>query len=516
MAEPTSTPQIPTYTMFDATDSKGADVVIYDTTGKKQTEASFSTAIDTYNKSGTAPKGFVVLKPGATNDIRQMFETGNKYLQQGAQNIANRPDLPVLPSVGTGPNGEAQPQMGYGLPGAIYNSAKGMAPVLADQVSTLPKLGMTLGLGAAAPLLKGASVAAEGGGVALSKANVFWNMVKSGIGGATGAAIGRAVGGEGFDPGKTAVEFGLSSMAGGFPSVLGHWINRFISPDKQEGVAKEILDSIVKQYPNMANNPALLQSYVESQKGLQSITQQMSKALRGTLDDVTDNVVGDIKAVLPSGQLTTGQQHTLNANVRKITQLGNDYLDNITNSSKAGVIRDDMLKAQETLIDSLQKFYPTIKDFGPTEQRLITTLTQHNTQLDTFKQGAEVLGYLQKSGAAGGYSHEAFSKVINDKYLRNPGSLLEHVGDILGRGGPLIGPDAQVSQQPPSLMRGLITLLKDRTPLKYLPITDKPQPAMLPWRTPQGQGVIPTMMEQQGFVGGADAIKSYNERGNNK
>lgn len=508
------TQQTPTGKMMDATDNKGADVVIY-STGAPAGEADFAKAMDAYNKSGgtTTPQGYLVLKPGRTNDIRQMFETGNKYLQQGAQSIAKSGDL-IPPE---------DPQLGAsaGVSGfnAILNAAKSTAPLLADQVSTPAKLGMTLGMAGVAPLLKGASLATEAGGVGFSKATMLLNMLKTGVAGAGGAALGRASTGEGLDVGKTATEFALASAGGGFQSVLGHWITKYISPDKQEGVAKEILDSIVSRYPNMANDPDILRSYASSPDNLKRITQQMSGALRGRLDDVTSNITSDIKQALLNTprSLTSGQQNSINSDVRKLAQLGNDFLDNINNPKEALLIQGAMSKAQNELVDKIHSFYPNMSNFGPTEAKLITAMMKQKNDLNQFKEGAEVLGWLQHSGAASGYNHEAFSNSINSVYQQNPGSLLEHVGDILGQGGPLVGQGpaqaAQESAAAPTLGGEILRTLKGWTPyLKHIPMSDRNQPTLLSWRTPQTPSTAFSIGAQQSVTSGADAIQSFVDR----
>src|SRR5216683_976496 len=119
--------QTPTGKMMDAVDSKGADVTIY-STGAPAGEADFAKAMDVYNKSGTAPQGYLVLQPGKINDLRQMFEQGNKYVQQKAQDIASSPDIGSTPTV-------ENLGLGGSAIGGLVNAAKRTAPLLADQIS---------------------------------------------------------------------------------------------------------------------------------------------------------------------------------------------------------------------------------------------------------------------------------------------------------------------------------------------------------------------------------------------
>ena len=73
--------------MMDAIDSCGNTVTIYSKTGRPYTENEYNVAMQQYNTSGKEPSHFLVLRPGATNWMRQQFEKAQEFIQPGLEEL---------------------------------------------------------------------------------------------------------------------------------------------------------------------------------------------------------------------------------------------------------------------------------------------------------------------------------------------------------------------------------------------------------------------------------------------
>jgi hypothetical protein len=478
--------------MMDAIDAAGNTVTIYSKTGKPYSEAEFSTAMERYNASGNEGNNFLVLKPGATDWMRRNFEKAQEYIQ------------PAIEQVGKGFVGGVTTPLGVlatlaekagivpeGYAAAGKQSAEELGSTVGrlagGQIKTPGGLGMIAGTALAAPVM--APITSGTG--AVQALPLAANMLKAGTAGAAGYTAGSMAAGETFDFGETAQQFGIAALGGGLSSVLGHFITRFVNRKRQESIERAIVDEFKDKYPAIANDPGMLDIAASSPAQISRIVQRGSEGLRGSLDDVANTMLTDIKLVLPRN-LSTGQQNTLRAHLRGIASAQNTMLDNIGSDeafAKAGATA--LTKTQE-MIDFVKSAYPGIKNIEPTALRVNAIMDTYRSSLDNLQQGAQVLHYLKKSGAGEGWNPQTFAQIIRGEYQNPANPMLEKVGNILGGGRPLTQMPQPGTPEPGSeMMRRGYNAFKDIIPLgRFLPNVGYKGP-QVPWipKQPPMQGL---------------------------
>src|SRR6185369_4336504 len=121
-----------------------------------------------------------------------------------------------------------------------------------------------------------------------------------------------------------AVEFGSALAQGGMQGFLSHFLSK-LAPNVQEEVAGNILREFKRDYPNLISDPQALDAWASDSDNLAKLTSQMSKALRGHVGQIADDIGQAIQQGLPRG-LSVGEQNTFRGEMRRFVRLGNDML----------------------------------------------------------------------------------------------------------------------------------------------------------------------------------------------
>lgn len=467
MAEIGAPEPVPTGIMVDGVDAGGKPVTVYSTTGDKRTEEDFTAALARYNATGTAPQGYTVLQPGVMNTLRSGFEAVNQPVQRALPAIGGAVGHAVVnpPGLTTALQGlgllspEAAQTIETAARGPGRTIGAGVGGLIGSQVNTPEKLAMTAATAAVAPYLPLASVARLGAAAvpeavagvagaaapavrgALSIANILKaGGLAGGVGAGASAVAGTATG---TMPtlGRAAAEFGIAAAGGSFNSVLGHFMTTYVHPDQQEAALGGIVDTMKARYPHLADDPHLMDMAVSSKEKLASMTQQMSGPLRESYDAVSSTMIQDINAIAPQA-LSVGQQATLRAKMRTLDRAATRYLDTILErapgTSGAPSVNQHALAAlgaaKTDVIDFVSDAFPMARSNAAIVGGVTQTLQRQMGALAQYEEGAQVLGWLQRSGAAKGFDPMTFARTIQGEYQAQPGSLLHQTGQLLGGG----------------------------------------------------------------------------------
>ena len=454
-------------------------VTIYSTTGERKTSADFHTAFAKWQDTGEAPEGYSVQEPGVTSWFRDKFEAVSQPIQEGARKVAaSMPDIPS-PDISTLLKSPGA-YLAMKALGPIASAVRTAVPFAASTVDTPERAGITAGIAAASPLLAPGAALGLGSKMALSIPQVLGNMLKVGGGAAIGGNLGQLATGESPTWGRTATNFAIAGLGGGVQAVVSGVIAKYISPKLQEKVATDILKTITDKYPNIINKPNVMDIAMSSQHNISKLTQQLSAGLRGTVDDITASIIPDINNVLPRN-LPVADQATLRATIRRLVRASQDVLDNIHDKAAMVKAYSAMDIAKADILSQLKNSFKAMKNIKPTINKVDDIITQHYASLDNFKEGARVLSYLKEAGAGGGLDMNKFADLIRDKYMAEPGTLLEQVGRKLNSGASLVD-----QPTPPPAAQHLIktayNMLKNNTGFlgKLLPSIAEPKAGIRP------------------------------------
>lgn len=519
--------ETPTGIMMDAT-YKGKDVTIYSTTGDKRTEADFAKAMADYGKNGTIPKGYTVLEPGMMNTLRQGFEAVNQPLQEQARRF----DMGI-PAIGNpptpanaGPVAELLARRTPGNPEGIAGgdpSQPAIAQSIAASVNTPRKAAMTGVLAALPAVSAPVSIAKAGGGYALSKAGLFGNMAKAAVAGGTiPSLVDMATGGDNPEPyAKAAGDAVVAGLTNGVQGVLGHFITKYLKADVQEEAARNIIKPIAEKYKGYGSDPTLFDAVASSPKQLEDMTAQLSKSLMGSAEKVAGEYKDQLVSVLPRA-MSVGDQATLRAHMRRVTEKAQDALDYMGSPKDAAIAQQAMDQAIRNtgkfLTDRMQA--QGIKNMSKTDAAIAGIMGDFKREMMNFNEGVHVLSAMQRSGQQNGFDPMAFREALLDMNYRSggPQSLLAKVGNELGMGASLNKTENVPSAS--GMLDKVIgsTLRRLPAPLrKFLaPEAVAPTP-MMPWMM-QGQGVggttIPLGLGVQSK--GQEAMDSFMNRKDSK
>lgn len=507
--EPVAPTQSPTpvqdkFIQFGGRDTDGSEKVIFSTTGERRTIDEFEKAFSSYLKTRQVPSGFSILDPDSiTAKFRGGYEAVNQPIQNASEAVITSRYNPV-----------------NSLPSALSTPINFLLRQPAEAVKTPEALGANIGIAAIAPWLKPASTLAGATGEAvLNKSAPLINAIATGLASATGYGLmGVATGN--YDVGKTGLQLALGSMSGGATTLIGDFINKFIKPDLREKVATDILGTIANKYPALKSNPTYLDAYLSSPQKVAELTQQMSKAVRGNLDDTTSSLVTDITNVVPKS-FTVGEQATLRKYARDFSSYANDMLDNLDNPAALNTAKEGMKEVS----DKLKSFVVSVMKSGKVAQgvnisykqgfindttnRMIGVLNRHAVELNNYMEGIEVLSALKRSGAHEGFNPQRFYQTIVGQDQQTPGSLMSQVGRKLGMGSSLTE-----QTQPPNvgdMARSVYNMLTGHLPIpqawKTAMRMAKPEGSnLLTWQTQKGLSSGQNMAVQ---IAGQDAVRDF-------
>lgn len=447
----------------------GSDLTIFSNTGKKRSIADFEDAIMQYNERGKSPSGFVIMPSDDYRaQLRRGFEKINQPVQEGLPGVGSAV-AGVLAPTGFAALGEKLGLLGQGSAVSLDASARQFGSEegasIGEMVNTPGKAGAAAGMLAATPLLKPVSlIAGATGKAAMNKTALLSNIFTAGIGGAGGLAGFDALTGD-FDTGRTAKEFGIAALGGGFQGVFNHFLTKFVSPNMREKIATDILTEVKKQYPNMINDPSVLDAYASSPQNLERITQQGIKAFRGKVDDITGNFIPEINNVLPR-PLSAGENSSLRAKLKRFNTIANDMLDNIDDPIQWATSEEKLKEIHKEMVSSVVGTFSNAQQkMSPADiARVREMFTTHLESISGFKEGAWLLQKMRKSGINEGFNPQTFTDDLKGDYERNPGDIIERVGKKLGFGQRLqemAPPEASMSAAKVfNMIKGSIPIVK--------------------------------------------------------
>lgn len=434
------TPKIPeaepSEIYIETVDKTGAPITVFSTTGKLKTAAEFSKAIANYDEGKKPTEGFVTLPTDSmTGKIRTRFETVNQPIQEAAPKIgravgsvaAMSPLLMLLQKAGIVP-----PGTGSGVVSAAGDIGEGTARMAAEQVNTPGKAGMAVSTAAVSPFMLPASTLTKLPGIATGAINAT-------LGGgavALGSATGKGLTGEAVTPASAAVDFGVGALGGGLQSTISHFITKYINKGMQEKVAKGVVDTFKTRHPTLSAFDNVMDIAGSSADDISRLTQQMSKGLRESGEEIEKDLITRLNITLPSS-LSVGQQNTLRGSIRRLTSAQNKQLDNIGTPEAFEEAGSLVTQRTQELLGEVRSMFPKVKNIDPAILRAEGILGEYNASLSKFQEGSLVLHYLKQSGASGKYDPVEFAQRIRGVYQNNSDSQLNAVGKILGQGRPL-------------------------------------------------------------------------------
>jgi hypothetical protein len=514
-------PENAKYIQHDFADEAGNKVTAYSKDNKPRSVSELQAAAEQFVNTGKAPEGTIVLRPGIVNALRSGYEAVNQPIQRGAAAIAGATLAPNEMPPELAQMMQTNPDYRFAL-----GMNRGVIPQAAESVSTPGRAGMTAATLAVSPALKAVTKTTElGAAGAPMVMNMLRNMGLMGSAATAGNVGGKLATGEplqGLSLGHgveipfaadVVIPFTAAAATQGFMGVLSHFVNRYMSPNYGQKIAKEVFDEVKGQYPDLKNDPVLLDAAVSVPAKLARVTQIMSKGLRGDLEDNVTTMVADINQILPR-RLTTGTQNTVRAQVRAIIRAGDDILDNLGNADAKAAAEQALTDAGHKIYNAVAAEFKAMKAPDQIAMRVDKLIESKigKPALQQFYEGADVLAALKRSGAANGFNASAFVNEIRGTSQANPGSLIDKVGRIAGQGTPLT---EGVAGQPGINVGGYAwNTLKAGMPdiisrfMSRAPTRTAPGPALLPW---QMDRALPAPVNAGAAVGGTQAIKSFLE-----
>lgn len=477
----------------DFIDDQGQPKVIYSTSGEPRTAAQFNQAYElSKGKSGTAPKGYVILDPETfTEKNRSLFEQVSqpvqRFLKRQAVDYANYSAPQALPMI--------LEKLGVVKPGTTQSyKAQAMAEgeetgnALAGMIST-PGRAAATGAGALASLLAPGPVT--------KLAQIPGRMIAAGTAAGAASTGARALTGEGFPATDIAVDAGLQALGAGAQGVMNYFTGKFFTPDKGKQVYDEMVGALKAKYPNFANDPDLINMATKaSPEQIRQITQIGTRALTGSTeklaDDLTLGVKQSFNAYAPRG-MSQGEQVSLRGKAKALVAAGRDLLENIDDTAKVDAAKQSMTDASnaiDTFVTDLVKKTNMKGDPKLMYNEVYRAVQASIDRIHQAEQGAKVLSAFKEAGAERGFDPIKFNNIIVGKYMKEPGSLLERMGDILGQGQPLrpSGQPGTFADRESSGFRAMRELMLPGFANKLIDFAGRriptAPPPVLPWQAP--------------------------------
>jgi hypothetical protein len=490
MAEPQ---QEPSDLYITVNDKSGNAVTIFSNTGELRSTADFANALKQHNAGKGSPTGFTIRPTG----------TGQEIAVRGLTS-ATRETLPQMGEDVGGAIGKAgsflSPLLALGAKAGLIGRQQGTAPeaigktagratadFVGQQVDTPGEAGMAAGT--AIGSLVGLPVV--GASSELLKGNLLKNMLISGGFGTALSTIGKKAFGEDQTIGKMSQEFATAALSSGVQGIASYWLTRMLKPETATKVATEMMDVIKKKYPTLVDDPNAFAIANSTPKDISNLTSMMTKALRGDATDEAANFVATLKTTLPTTP-TVAQQNTLRMFNRKVIEAQNEALDNIGDTVKFDKALPAIQEAKGELINYVRSIYPKVKNIDPAIVRVEEVLARQSDFVDTLKEGATVLHHLKQSGAADKFNPMEFAQRIRGEYTKEPGSLLNEVGNILGQGSSLKNLPTREQLKAPTPTGGALTATSIKDFFKqFIPGADMLSRAVKTNSTPTPWGVTP-------------------------
>lgn len=504
----------PTGIRLDATVG-GKDVTIFSGDGSKKTESDFSSALQQYAETGQAPDGYTIAEPGSfihnlrsnIADKASSIGTVGKLVGTAA---ATSPALLIAQKLGIVPSGTQEDIASTGM-----NVGGKVGEAVGSTVNTPEKLAATVGTVVGAKLASPSTFINSMGEAGLAKGALLGNMLKTGGAAALFGQAGRMMGGEAPTPGSALVQDFIPAAIGqGFQGVLDTFITKYLSPNQAEEVARGVLGQVADAYPGYRNDPNIISAAVSSREGLQNAVKKMSEGLRGTVQDISDNISTTLMQTLPR-TLSVGEQATLRAGLRDFVRKGNNVLDNINDAEALTKAQDALRQSGQKVVDFIQETFTDKAGKSLITQgnldRVGNIIQAQKDQLEHFNEGAQVLSYLRQSGAHEGFNPVAFADTIMGRDV--PGTLLGRVGRELGFGANLErGVGRSPAQHAADFATGLAGMVPGKVGMlgKVLgAVRGRTPQATLPWQYSRATGPLTTTTAEMAVKGGQDAIKDF-------
>jgi hypothetical protein len=509
----------PTSVFIETTDAIGKPITVFSTDGKLRTTAEFATAIDNYDNGQKPTPGFLTLpsntfqgkmRTGFENSVGGFAREQLPRISEAVGGVATiSPLLLLLQKAGL-----VKPEVQQGAINIGRDTGRAVGRFAGEQFDTPGEAGMALATGGMSKYLKAPTSAAG----SLLKIPLIANILKSGAAGFAGTTAARAATGEGFDPGQGIIDFAVPAVGGTMQGIVSHFLTKYLNQGLPEKVAKGIMDTFKERHPNMSFGDNVLDIASSSQHEIASLTQQMGKGLRESVEVTEKGLIDQLNATLPSS-LSVGQQNIARGGIRRLLTAQNEHLDNIANPELFE--KTSLLIKQRTqdLINEVKGFFPKVKNIGPLELRVEGVLQGFNKQAESFNEAAQVLHYLRQSGAAEGFDFNKFAQLIKGVYNENPGSQLAQVGRILSPDRPLTAmPTQQTQQSPSSGMKAAVDYMYNKLGPVGKALTLKDTGPSFPWPPKQAplQPLINFGAQESGQVPSQAVLRSFVNQGEQK
>lgn len=531
-------PVDPKATYFESVDKDNKPITVVSIDSQLKSIDQFADAI--YNhRIGKATPGFLIMRGGAQeHPVRLGYEDANRLVQNAIPQIGRTAgeNNPLALILNLAAKARGIPQSASDAVTKISGDVgETIGRVGAEQIDSLPKLGMQAGLLSAAPFLG----PVEGAGLIKPLAQTLGNALKTGLTGFAGTEAMRLAGGEDVTPEQGIQDFGIAAAQGGAQGLFSHFIARFLNKGMGEKVAKEMVDSFTSRYPAIGFNDDIPNIITSSPEKLSRATAMMSKALRSSVEEDTESLLTSIKQTLP-GAIPKGEsvsfQNTLRKGIRNVIKAQNEQLDNVGSPTLFEKSGDKVQSAITELGDSVRGFVYERANFGkqgpfipknemtrnvsmsPAALKTELILKEFQDQTRKYDQGALVLHYMKEAGGAEGLDFMKLAQLVRGEYQKTAGSHLEDIGMILGQGRQLNSMPLSKQEHIPSkgeaAAKAAVDFIKGMIPGvdRFSSFMKTRSPQQTPWPTRQPSRAVQPVINIGAQEAGQAAIRSFLEK----
>jgi hypothetical protein len=509
-------------TYFESSDKEGNPITVVSVDSQLKSIDQFADAI--YNhRTGKATPGFLIMRGGAQeHPIRLGYEDANRFVQNAIPQIGRTAgeNNPLALMLNLAAKARGIPQSASDTVTRVSGDVgETIGRVGAEQIDSLPKLGMQAGLLSAAPFL----APVEGAGLIKPLAQTMGNALKTGLTGFAGTEAMRLAGGEDLTPEQGIQDFGIAAAQGGAQGLFSHFIARFLNKGIGEKVAKEMVDSFTSRYPAIGFQDNIPDIITSSPEKLSRATAMMGKALRNSMAEDTETLLTSVKQTLP-GAIPRAEsvsfQNTLRKGLRNVIKAQNEQLDNVGSPTLFEESGDKVQAAITELGDTIRGFEGFGKNvkMTPAALRAELILKEFQEQTRKYDQGALVLHYMKEAGGAEGLNFMKLAQLIRGEYQKTSGSHLEDIGMILGQGRQLTSMPLPKEEHIPSkgdgYAKAAVDFIKGMVPGfdRFSSFMKTRSPQQTPWPTRQPSRVIQPVINIGAQEAGQAAIRSFLEK----
>lgn len=361
--------------------------------------AEHQAAMDHYNETGSSPADFTVLEPGMMQKLRSGFEStvGNyaRSLSEHKTPVAHLLDK----------------MFGEGT-GAKYDPAMGANKIISDRLSTPEKTAATAAQITAGALTGGMSPLVQAGITAVSTAAAYL-----GAQAATGSPLSL---------GKAGVEAAISGVNQGVSGIAKNLANKSIDKLSADKIETDLVNLAKDQYGHLPVGQYKINSIASTPQGAQAITNILDKNYHSQIDSITSNISLDINKLLPTA-LSVGEQNTLRAQVRAMTNSAHKMYDSVGDTSASSLAKGKYNDAVAKSLDIIKAAHP---DDLKIQQLVADRLSKSSRLVEGLVQNGQVASAMRKAGIAQGFDPVTFQRTVLGMNV-TPKSPLEQAGLLM-------------------------------------------------------------------------------------